>query len=154
MRFVGILAIERECNPQKTPIFKAFCRFPLPPGRSQGKNPAAQQGFIQKNCHVCVSQSVPGRAVGRQKTMRLSHRIGISAAAFVASSAAAFAAPALTLSDLNMRAGPGTNSPVVITVPGGSTVDVFGCDPSGWCSVRAIFFAAVFRQMHATRAFP
>jgi uncharacterized protein YraI len=146
--------------------------------------------------------------------MRLIHRIGISAAALVATSAAAFAAPALTLSDLNMRAGRGTDSPVVITVPGGSTVDVFGCDPSGGCSIRygrfagfmnqaylgmgggpgygsppppvmyapppppvvvypgcagvgaggagetrsirrnAIFFAAVFRQMHATRAFP
>lgn len=50
-------------------------------------------------------------------------------------SAAAFAAPALVLSDLIMRAGPGTNSPVVITVPSGGTVDVLGCDASGWCSI-------------------
>jgi hypothetical protein len=35
--------------------------------------------------------------------MHLTRRVGISAAALVASNAAAFAAPALVLSDLNMR---------------------------------------------------
>jgi uncharacterized protein YraI len=68
--------------------------------------------------------------------MRLIHRVVILAVAFVASGAAAFAAPALVLSDLNLRAGPGTNSSVVTTGPCGRTVDVFGCDASGWCSVR------------------
>jgi hypothetical protein len=77
-----------------------------------------------------------GGGLGGRKAMRLIHRIGISVSALVASSVAAFAAPALVLSDLNMRAGPGTNSPLVITVPGGSTVGVLGCDASGWCSVH------------------
>ncbi len=61
------------------------------------------------------------------------HRIGISAAALVFSSGIARAAPALTLSDLNLRAGTGNGQPVIITVPGGSAVDMLGCDAGGWC---------------------
>ena len=59
------------------------------------------------------------------------HRIGISVASIDLSSGIAWAAPALTPSDLNLRAGPGTDSPVVILVPGDSTVDVLGCDAGG-----------------------
>ena len=80
--------------------------------------------------------------------MQLIQRMGISAATFILSGAAAFAAPALTLSDLNMRAGPGTDSPVVITVPGGSNVDVLGCDAGGWCSVRFGRFAGFMNQAY------
>ena len=46
----------------------------------------------------------------------------------------ASAAPALVLSNLNMRQGPGTNFAVVATIPGGSTVDVTGCTGE-WCTV-------------------
>ena len=51
--------------------------------------------------------------------MRWIHLIGISAAARVHSSAIVFAAPALTRSNVNMRARSGTDSPVIVTAPGG-----------------------------------
>jgi hypothetical protein len=56
-------------------------------------------------------------------------------AAFVALSAhGAAAAPALATNNVNMRQGPGTNYPIVATIPGGSTVDVSGCQGQ-WCAV-------------------
>jgi uncharacterized protein YraI len=83
--------------------------------------------------------------------MQLIHRIGISAVALVLSSGLACAAPALTLSDLKMRIGPDTDSPVVIAVPGGSNVDVLGCDES--VRRNAIFFQPFFIKF-GQRAFP
>jgi uncharacterized protein YraI len=47
-----------------------------------------------------------------------------------------------------MRAGPGTNSPVVITVPGGSTIDALERDASGWCSVRYGRFDGFMNQAY------
>ncbi|GGB38384.1 hypothetical protein GCM10011316_08050 [Roseibium aquae] len=54
-----------------------------------------------------------------------------------------FAVPALaqtrpaiayTTADLNMRAGPGTNYPVLTTLPRGAGVTIFGCTADyGWC---------------------
>src|ERR1700677_2482653 len=44
------------------------------------------------------------------------------------------AAPALATNNVNMRQGPGTNYPVITTIPGGSTVEVSGCQGE-WCSV-------------------
>jgi hypothetical protein len=82
------------------------------------------------------------------KIMQWIQRIGISAAALVLSSAAAGAAPALTLGDLSMRAGSGTDSLIVITVPSGGTVDVLGCDANGWCSVRFGRFADPMNQAY------
>jgi len=64
------------------------------------------------------------------------------------SSGLALAAPALTVTDLNLRAGPGTDTPVVITIPGGSTVDVSDCGPDGWCSVRYGRFAGFMNQAY------
>lgn len=56
-------------------------------------------------------------------------------AAVVALSAqSAVAAPALATNNVNMRQGPGTNYPVIITIPGGSTVEVGGCQGT-WCAV-------------------
>jgi hypothetical protein len=46
----------------------------------------------------------------------------------------AAAAPALAVHDVNMRQGPGTNYPVVTTIPGGSNVEVNSCHGQ-WCSV-------------------
>jgi len=46
----------------------------------------------------------------------------------------AMAAPAVTTSDLNVRAGQGTSHPVVGVLPEGSIVDVRGCG-DGWCFV-------------------
>jgi len=46
----------------------------------------------------------------------------------------AAAAPALATNNVNMRQGPGTNYPVVTTIPGGSNVEVNNCYGE-WCSV-------------------
>jgi hypothetical protein len=62
-------------------------------------------------------------------------QIASSAAALIALSVScAHAAPALATSNLNMRQGPGTNYPIVTTIPGGSTVEVGGCEGE-WCAV-------------------
>ena len=62
-------------------------------------------------------------------------QIATCAAALMALSAqCAEAAPALATNNVNMRQGPGTNYPVIITIPGGSTVEVSGCQGE-WCSV-------------------
>jgi uncharacterized protein YraI len=47
--------------------------------------------------------------------------------------APAFAAPGLTISDLHMRAGRSVNTPVITTVPGGNTVEVYDCR-GAWCA--------------------
>jgi Bacterial SH3 domain len=105
-------------------------------GGFRAKIPQRSKVLFEKIALFAYPNTRRGGVLGGRKAMHLIQRVGISAAALVVSSAAIFAAPALVLSDLNMRAGPGTNSPVVITVPGGSRVDVLGCDASGWCSVR------------------
>ncbi len=50
--------------------------------------------------------------------------------------AAASAPPAVTAADVNLRAGPGTNYPVVATIPYGAAVLVDGClSDFAWCDV-------------------
>ncbi len=62
-------------------------------------------------------------------------KIAAGAAALLALSAgAAAAAPALAVNNVNLRQGPGTTYVVIITIPGGSNVDVGGCN-AGWCQV-------------------
>jgi uncharacterized protein YraI len=62
-------------------------------------------------------------------------QIATCAAALMALSAqCAQAEPALATNNVNMRQGPGTNYPVIATIPGGSTVEVSGCQGE-WCSV-------------------
>ncbi len=62
-------------------------------------------------------------------------QIATCAVALMALSApCAQAAPALATNNVNMRQGPGTNYPVITTIPGGSTVEVSGCQGE-WCSV-------------------
>jgi uncharacterized protein YraI len=49
---------------------------------------------------------------------------------------AAFAARGTTTSDVNMRAGPGTEYPAVTTVPENARVNIHGClSDYGWCDV-------------------
>ena len=55
--------------------------------------------------------------------------------ALILSAGAVAAAPAVAESSVNLRAGPGTQYPVVDTIPGGATVDVRGCTGS-WCRVN------------------
>jgi hypothetical protein len=70
-----------------------------------------------------------------QSSIRKLARRGIGACALVALSAGlAAAAPALVTRDTNQRQGPGTNFAVLGTIPGGSTVEVAGCDGE-WCTV-------------------
>lgn len=44
------------------------------------------------------------------------------------------AKPALATTNVNLRNGPGTDSAIVTTIPGGSTVRVSGCNGE-WCAV-------------------
>jgi len=46
------------------------------------------------------------------------------------------AAPATVASNTNLRQGPGTGFAVIMTVPGGSVVDVIRCGGE-WCNVMA-----------------
>jgi hypothetical protein len=48
---------------------------------------------------------------------------------------AAAADPATVVTDSNLRAGPGTEYPVRVTIPGGVMIDVQGCD-GAWCVAR------------------
>ena len=50
------------------------------------------------------------------------------------SAASAAAAPALAVNNVNLRQGPGTTYTVILTIPGGSNVDVTGCSGQ-WCQV-------------------
>jgi hypothetical protein len=62
-------------------------------------------------------------------------KIAASAGLLSALSAAnAVAAPALAVNNVNLRQGPGTDYAVVLTIPGGSNVDVGGCSGQ-WCQV-------------------
>ena len=44
------------------------------------------------------------------------------------------ARPALVTADVNLRSGPGTNAPIIATIPGGSTVRITSCNGE-WCAV-------------------
>jgi uncharacterized protein YraI len=56
-------------------------------------------------------------------------------AAVLLSAGAASAAPAITSSAVNLRSGPGTQYPVITTLPGRVAVNVSGCNDS-WCAVN------------------
>ena len=55
--------------------------------------------------------------------------------ALILSAGAAAAVPAVAESAVHLRAGPGTEHPVLTTIPGGARVDVGGCTGS-WCRVN------------------
>ncbi len=58
--------------------------------------------------------------------------VGVSALA----GAAQAATPSYTTANVNLRAGPGTSYPVVLTVPNGSPITTYGClDGYNWCDV-------------------
>src|SRR5579864_5887613 len=62
-------------------------------------------------------------------------KIAASAGVLLALSAAsAAAAPALAVNNVNLRQGPGTTYVVIMTIPGGSNVDVTTCSGQ-WCQV-------------------
>lgn len=60
----------------------------------------------------------------------------VAAAAIALPGAAMAAQPAFTTTDLNLRAGPGIDYPVVDTIPDGARVRIQGCIAGyNWCSV-------------------
>ena len=59
--------------------------------------------------------------------MRIAQLAAGAAAVMALSAQCAQAAPALATNNVNLRQGPGTNYPVITTIPGGSTVEVSGC---------------------------
>jgi len=62
-------------------------------------------------------------------------KIAASAGVLLAFSATGVAAaPALAVNNVNLRQGPGTTYVVIMTIPGGSNVDVSGCGGQ-WCQV-------------------
>jgi uncharacterized protein YraI len=71
----------------------------------------------------------------RRQTMSIRNSLLGAAGFLLLSTGIAAAAPAQVMTDLNVRAGQGTNYPVIGVLPAGSVVDVSGCG-DGWCYVR------------------
>ena len=61
-------------------------------------------------------------------------RLILGAGLLAMTTAPGAAAIALATGDVNMRASPVANAPVILLIPGGSNVDVLGCG-YGWCEV-------------------
>lgn len=74
------------------------------------------------------------RAVLRDAFTGLVRRAIVAVGALFLGIAAAAAQPATVTSDLNLRAGPGTNFRVVLSMPRGSRVDILDCR-ANWCQV-------------------
>ncbi len=69
-------------------------------------------------------------------TLRKAVLAGLGLGLAVLMPAAAIAANAYATTDVNERAGPGTDYPVVTVIPAGSTLTIFGCLPEiAWCDV-------------------
>ncbi len=67
--------------------------------------------------------------------------LALCAVAMMSMPALAQSGPAIayTTGNLNMRAGPGTNYPVITTVPRGGGVTVFGCTANfAWCDAAFV----------------
>src|SRR5688572_12718844 len=75
------------------------------------------------------------RVARGNKSMSLKTTLLAAGSALILSAGAAAAAPAVAESPVHLRAGPGTQHPVITTIPGGATVDVAGCTGS-WCRVN------------------
>ncbi|UJX43374.1 SH3 domain-containing protein [Xanthobacter sp. YC-JY1] len=57
-------------------------------------------------------------------------------ASFLTAGAAAAATPAVAVTNVNLRAGPSTSFPTVVTVPAGATLATYGCLADySWCDV-------------------
>jgi len=66
--------------------------------------------------------------------MKLMCKLMTGAGMLALSSGFAAAAPAVVQNDVNLRAGPGVEFPVIAAMPAGARVDVTGCQGS-WCQV-------------------
>jgi uncharacterized protein YraI len=70
--------------------------------------------------------------------------------ALLLSTGLAAAASAVATTDLNVRAGQGTNHPVIGVLPAGAAVDVRGC-ADGWCYVSEYGGYASARYLDGAR---
>ncbi len=87
---------------------------------------------------------------------RISLLAAFSLLLVVVAPAIASAANGLTTATVNMRAGPSTGYPVVTTIPGNSSVQIFGCvKGESWCDtqwsgergwVSAAYLSSAWRQ--------
>jgi uncharacterized protein YraI len=68
--------------------------------------------------------------------MRLKSATALAGVVLAATTAGAFARPAVTTASANLRSGPGVQNPVVAVVPAGARIDVGKCMAS-WRRVRA-----------------
>lgn len=68
--------------------------------------------------------------------MTIIKKVSLAGALLLGTAGIAAAAPATVVSDLNLRAGPGTNYSVVAVLPGGTGVDLRDCS-GNWCRVAA-----------------
>ncbi len=70
--------------------------------------------------------------------MHLSNRLcmAVATAGFVCIGAVAQAAPGYVVQGVNLRAGPGTDYPVVAQLPPGTPTEIYGCLPGWtWCDI-------------------
>ncbi|MFD0987621.1 SH3 domain-containing protein [Methyloligella solikamskensis] len=72
----------------------------------------------------------------------------LAAIALIAMSGAASAAPALVTTNLNVRAAPTTGSPIIGSLPGGTTVDALNCN-FGWCEAAGGYVAEMYLDFDA-----
>jgi hypothetical protein len=85
---------------------------------------------------------VPPRV--RSYDMTIKSKLLTGAGLLVLSTGFALAAPAIVQDAVNLRAGPGTEFPVITAMPAGAPIDVIGCKDA-WCRVafgRTVGFAS------------
>lgn len=81
-----------------------------------------------------TERGTTGLAMTRLALNGLARRALVAAGAMILGIGVAIAQPATVTTDLNLRAGPGTNYRVVATMPQGSRVDILECR-ANWCRV-------------------
>ena len=160
MRFVGILAIEREKESAEKPGFRGFLQFPATAGPVSGLKFRNATGLYPKKL-PCLTILIRGRETAREAEKSCNYPTGWDCGGI-----------ACPLERGRARAADARAERVVTTVRDESTIDLFGLDasersfgsPQTHCrldggagqarSVRwnAIFFRPFFHQMHAANA--
>lgn len=74
---------------------------------------------------------------GNHEMKKLLFAVLVAASGLVFTSSAQAAAPAKTVASVNLRAGPSTKYPVVVTMPPAARIALYGCNANTtWCDVR------------------
>ena len=87
-------------------------------------------GTAGPDCRFCQSRAKEQR----EPTHEHEDQTPGGRAALLLSAGSALAVPATAETDLNVRSGPGTQFPVIGSIPDGQTVDVANCS-GAWCQV-------------------